>query len=76
LKKFKVAELKIELRKRGRGVGGNKDVLIARLTEAIEANVPVSVAVAEAPCAQEAGMGGLDVMARWELLAHNLTPIP
>ena len=74
VKKLKVAELKVELRKRGRGVVGNKDVLIARLVAAIEANVPVaSAAVAAAP--REPGMGGLDVTARWLLLNHNPTPI-
>ena len=50
MKKPKVAELKAELRNRGRGVGGVKDVLIAQLVVAMDANIPVaSAAVAAAP---------------------------
>jgi len=70
VKKLKVAELTVELKKRRRGVGGDKDFLIARLTAAMDANVPVSVAP------REPGMGGLVVTARWELLSHNPTSIP
>jgi len=74
VKKLKVAELKVELRKQARGVVGNKDVLIARLVATMEANVPVALAaVAAAP--REPGMGGLDVTARWSLLKHDPTPI-
>ena len=38
------------------------------------ANVPVSKEASSAP--QEAGMNGLYVTARWELLTDNPTPIP
>ena len=62
VKKLKVAELKVELKKRRRGVRGDKEFLIARLKAAMDANVPVSVAVSAAP--REPGMGGLDVTAR------------
>ena len=38
------------------------------------ANVPVSKEASSAP--REAGMNGLYVTTRWELLTHNPTPIP
>jgi hypothetical protein len=40
--KLSVAQLKAELKKRGRVTGGNKSILQVRLKEAIDLNVPVS----------------------------------
>ncbi|MFM6174890.1 MAG: SAP domain-containing protein [Sphaerospermopsis kisseleviana] len=75
--KLSVAQLKAELKKRGRATAGNKSVLQVRLKEAIDLNVPVSD---EAGGGNEASrpdfIAGLDVTARWELLTRCNDPIP
>ena len=68
-----VNELKAELRKRGRSIGGKKAELQVRLKEAIENNVPIASG-REAP--RHESMNGLDVTARWELLTRNEHPVP
>jgi hypothetical protein len=74
--KLSVAQLKAELKKRGRVMGGNKSVLQVRLKEAINLNVPVSEEAGgnEAPCPEF--MAGLDVTVRWELLSRCNDPGP
>ena len=66
-------ELKAELRKWGRSIGGGEAELQARLKEAIENNVPIASG-SEAP--RHESMNGLDVTARWELLTRQLYPVP
>ena len=52
-------ELKAELRKRGRSIGGKKAELQARLKEAIENNVPIASG-REAPSSREYEWFGCD----------------
>lgn len=74
--KLSVAQLKAELKKRGRVTSGNKSVLQVRLKEAIDLNVPVSEEAGgnKAPCPEF--MAELDVTTRWELLSRCDDPVP
>ena len=64
-------ELKAELRKRGRSVGGIKFFLIERLLEAVNSNVPIL----ENAVARHESMNGLDVTAEWIPLTKNPIPV-
>jgi len=68
-----VNELKAELKKRGRSIGGKKADMWVRLKEAIENNVPIALG-SEPP--RHESMNGLDVTARWELLTRQPYPVP
>jgi hypothetical protein len=61
-----VAQLRDELKKRGRGSQGKKSELQDRLKEAILLNVPV--ALGEDAFRRHDCMAGLDMMAKWEVL--------
>jgi hypothetical protein len=74
--KLSVAQLKAELKKRGRVTGGNKSVLQVRLKEAIDLNVPVSEEAGGDEAPRPDFMAGLDVTARWELLTRCDDPVP
>jgi hypothetical protein len=71
--RLNVAQLKDELRKRGRLCAGRKSDLQDCLKEAILNNIPVSSGN-EPPC-QECMAGLLDITARWELLTPKDGPI-
>jgi hypothetical protein len=64
--------LKEELRKRGQSYAGKKGELQERLKTAVVNNVPV--ASGNLLCRHES-MGGLDIMARWELLTPATEPV-
>ena len=73
--RLSVAQLKAELRKRGRGTGGNKSAMQVRLKEAIDLNVPVLEESGGNEARRPDFMTGLDVMAKWELLTRCDDPI-
>jgi hypothetical protein len=70
-----VAQLKEELKRRGRSIAGKKGDLQACLKEVIVLNVPVALGGGELVRHHES-MSGLDIMARWELLTPKDKPIP
>eukprot|EP00956_Cyclotella_meneghiniana_P013141 scaffold18824_cov77-Cyclotella_meneghiniana.AAC.9 len=72
INQFIVAQLKDELKKRGRPLSGAKAVLIQRLTEAVNSNVPVSTT----DVVSDASMANLDVTALWKPLTINPIPVP
>eukprot|EP00956_Cyclotella_meneghiniana_P034869 scaffold109003_cov36-Cyclotella_meneghiniana.AAC.1 len=72
IKTFNVAQLKDELKKRGRPVSGAKAVLAQRLIDAVNNNVPV----AETAVVRDASMANLDVTAFWQPLTIDPTPVP
>ena len=74
--RLSVAQLKAELRKRGRGTGGNKSAMQVRLKEAIDLNVPVLEESGGNEARRPDFMTGLDVTAKWELLTRCDDPIP
>ena len=74
--KVLVAQLKAELKRRGRVTGGNKSVLQVRLKEAIDLNVPVSEEAGGNKAPRPEFMAELDVTARWELLSRCDDPVP
>ena len=74
--RLSVAQLKAELRKRGRGTGGNKSTMQVRLKEAIDLNVPVLEESGGNEARRPDFMTGLDVTAKWELLTRCDDPIP
>ena len=70
VKKMKVSELKIELRKRGLGCGGLKGELVARLNEAVEGGVPLIHDIDENQASNLAG-DSFSPGAYWEMLECN-----
>ena len=67
---FKVVELKAELKKRACSMKGNRAVLVARLKEAIEKNLPL-VATLEPEEADILAGEGFALGAKWELSTPN-----
>ena len=79
VRRLKVAELRVELRKRGIAVTGNKALLVERLCDAIEKNVPL-VGGGEGEVGGNTGGGArrqnqadptYDVGSYWELLEQD-----
>jgi hypothetical protein len=69
-----VAQLRDELKKRGRGSQGKKSKLQDRLKEAILLNV--LVASGEDASWRHDCMAGLDMTAKWELITRCADPVP
>ena len=67
-----VAALKNELKKRGKGVSGNKLALVLRLTDVIRDGIPIQE---EGAVVRGAHLNDVDVTAHWRLLNKNPTPI-
>ena len=67
-----VAALENELKKRGKGVSGNKLALVMRLTAVICDGIPIQE---ECDVVRGDHLNGVDVTAHWHLLTKNPTPI-
>ena len=70
--RLKVPDMKDELKKRGKGTGGNKNILFDRLIECIWYKTPVVGKIAERPGC----MNGLDITSCWVPFTRNSFPIP